>query len=173
MDSITQWILLMNIVGIHVSTLWKRRTNESKRVLEEFLSDIRRLGWRVTRLRSDLGSEYVNNNSQSDTKATFESTLSEFEKICDREDIKFTQAPKGVSKLNGIVERYNRTLSELANAFLYHGRVSPILGIRVQTLQLDLQPFDTYRTWDIRPMRTFTIWQTADIILRHVWMASE
>ena len=73
------------------------------------------------------------------------------------EDIKFTQAPKGVSKLNGIVERYNRTLSELANAFLYHGRVSPILGIRVQTLQLDLQPFDTYRTWDIRPMRSFTI----------------
>ena len=75
------------------------RTNESKRVLEEFLSDIRRLGWRVTRLRSDLGSEYVNNNSQSDTKATFESTLSEFEKICDQKILNLHKRRKGFQSL--------------------------------------------------------------------------
>ena len=34
---------------------------ESKRVLEKFLSEMRRLRWHVTRLRCDLGSEYVNN----------------------------------------------------------------------------------------------------------------
>ena len=47
----------------HIYFMKTKNKSESKRVLEEFLSDIRRLGWRVTRLRSDLGSEYVNNNS--------------------------------------------------------------------------------------------------------------
>ena len=90
---------------------------------------MRRLGWRIQRLRSDLGSEYVNNKKDlTDTKPQFEAALSEFEKVCNRPEnnIKFTHAPRGVSKLNGVVERYNRTLSELSNAFLYHGRVSPI-----------------------------------------------
>ena len=85
-----------------------KKASESKRVLEEFLSDIRRLGWRIQRLRSDLGSEYVNSRKdQSDTKPQFEAALSEFEKICNRPEnnIKLTQAPKGVSKLNGVVER--------------------------------------------------------------------
>ena len=47
----------------HIYFMKTKNKSESKRVLEEFLSDIRRLGWRVTRFRSDLGSEYVNNNS--------------------------------------------------------------------------------------------------------------
>mgnify|MGYP001502934311 FL=1 len=51
---------------------------------------------------------------------------SEFEKICLREDITFTQAQKDGSKINGIVERFHRTVGEMANAFLYHGRMSPI-----------------------------------------------
>ena len=42
-------------------------------------------------------SEYVN-NSTSKGKLKFESLLSEFEKICVREDITFTQAPKDGSK---------------------------------------------------------------------------
>ena len=52
--------------------------------------------------------------------------LSEFEKICVREDITFTQAPKDGSKINGIVERFHRTVGEMANAFLYHDRMSHI-----------------------------------------------
>ena len=113
----------------HIYFMRSKTAAESKRVLEEFLSDVRRLGWRIQRLRSDLGSEYVNNKKDlTDTKPQFEAALSEFEKVCNRPEnnIKFTQAPRGVSKLNGVVERYNRTLSELSNAFLYHGRVSPI-----------------------------------------------
>ena len=113
----------------HIYFMRSKTAAESKRVLEEFLSDIRRLGWRIQRLRSDLGSEYVNNKKDlTDTKPQFEAALSEFEKVCNRPEnnITFTHAPKGVSKLNGVVERYNRTLSELSNAFLYHGRVSPI-----------------------------------------------
>ena len=38
-----------------------KSTAESKRVLDDFLSDIWRLSWHMTRFRSDLGSEYVNN----------------------------------------------------------------------------------------------------------------
>ena len=109
----------------HIYFMRSKDKKESRRVLEEFLSDVRRLGWRVGRIRSDLGSEYVN-NSTSKGKLKFESLLSEFEKICVREDITFTQAPKDGSKINGIVERFHRTVGEMANAFLYHGRMSPI-----------------------------------------------
>ena len=89
--------------------------------MEEFLSDVRRLGWRVGRIRSDLGSEYVNNASTSkrSDKMKFELMQSEFENT-------FTQAPKDGSKINSIVERFHRTVGEMANAFLYHGRMSPI-----------------------------------------------
>ena len=58
------------------------------------------------RIRSDLGSEYVNNaiTSRRNDTTKFEMVKSEFEKICTREDITFTQAPKDGSKINGIVE---------------------------------------------------------------------
>ena len=112
----------------HMYFMQSKDKKESRRVLEEFLSDVRRLGWRVGRIRSDLGSEYVNNTSTSkrSDKSKFELMQSEFEKICLREDITFTQAPKDGSKINGIVERFHRTVGEMANAFLYHGRMSPI-----------------------------------------------
>ena len=67
----------------------------SRRVLKKFLSDFQRLWWRVGRIRSDLGSEYVNNISTSKRpdKSKFELMQSELEKIWLREDIAFTQAP--------------------------------------------------------------------------------
>ncbi len=53
---------------------------DSKRVLEEFLSDVSRLGRRISRLRNNYGSEYVNTNrDQIDTKQLLESMLSDFE----------------------------------------------------------------------------------------------
>ena len=96
--------------------------------------------WRVGRIRSDLGSEYVNNTSTSkrSDKSKFELMRSEFEKICLREDITFTQAPKDGSKINGIVERFHRTVGEMANAFLPWQNVSDILGICVPPLELNL-----------------------------------
>ena len=113
---------------------------ESRRVLEKFLSDVRRLWWRVGRIRSDLGSDYVNNTSTSKRSdiSKFELMQSEFEKICLREDITFTQAPKDGSKINGIVERFHRTVGEMANAFLPWQNVSDILGICVPPLELNL-----------------------------------
>ena len=49
----------------HIYFMTSKDKKESRRVLEEFLSDVRRLGWRVGRIRSDLGSEYVNNATTS------------------------------------------------------------------------------------------------------------
>ena len=58
---------------------------ESKRVLEEFLSDVSRPGRRISRLRNDLG---LINRDQKDTKRLFEPMPSEFE-------LQFTQASEG------------------------------------------------------------------------------
>ena len=52
-----------------------------------------------------------------------------FEKVCKREDIKFSWVHAGMSKINGVAERFQRTVSEMANAFLYQGRMSPIFWV--------------------------------------------
>ena len=98
-----------------------RTKNEVSTKLEEFISDVRRLGWRIGRIRTDLGSEY--SATSVETVAQLESAekkvRAKFEQICAREDIKFSWAPAGMSKINGVAERFQRTVSEMANAFLY------------------------------------------------------
>ena len=103
---------------------------ESKRVLEKFLSEMRRLRWHVTRLKRDLGSEYVNNRKTNPIQnSNLSRCLVSTRKFVDvqKKNITLTQALKGASKLNDVVERYNRTRRELANAFLYCGCVAPIV----------------------------------------------
>ena len=108
-----------------------RTKNEVSTKLEEFISDVRRLGWRIGRIRTDLGSEY--SATSVETVAQLESAekkvRAKFEQICAREDIKFSWAPAGMSKINGVAERFQRTVSEMANAFLYQGRMSPIFWV--------------------------------------------
>ena len=77
----------MCIVDSHLSIVCLEDKAGSKRVLEEFLSDVSRPGRRISRFRNDLGSEYTNRD-QIDTKQLFESMLSEFEP-------QFTNASKG------------------------------------------------------------------------------
>ena len=106
---------------------YMKQKNEAHDKLKDFLSDVGRLGWRIKRIRSDLGSEYSANSIEqpvSDDKLT-----ARFTEICDKAGIDHTVAPVGVSKLNGVVERFNRTVSEMANAFLYAGRMSPVFWI--------------------------------------------
>ena len=89
----------------HIYFMRSKDKKESRRVLEEFLSDVRRLGWRVGRIRSDLGSEYVN-NSTSKGKLKFESLLSEFEK--------YVSAKTSPSRKH---QRMDRRSTELSNDF--------------------------------------------------------
>ena len=106
---------------------YMKQKSEAHDRLKDFLSDVDRLGWRIKRIRSDLGSEYSANSIEQpvgDDKLT-----ARFTDICDKAGIDHTVAPVGVSKLNGIVERFNRTVSEMSNAFLYAGRMSPIFWI--------------------------------------------
>ena len=53
--------LFHTVATYKLSTLHRSldRDEESSRVLEEFLCHVRRLDWRVGRIRSDLGSKYV------------------------------------------------------------------------------------------------------------------
>ena len=107
--------LFHTVATYKLSTLHRSldRDEESSRVLEEFLCHVRRLDWRVGRIRSDLGSKYVTKLQppQRNDATIFEMVKSEFEK--------FELAMDG-SKINGIVERFHHTVDEMANAF-YHG----------------------------------------------------
>ena len=70
----------MCIVDSHLSIVCVEDKARSKRVLEEFLSDVSRLGRRISRLRNNYGSEYVNTNrNQTDIKQLLESVLSDFD----------------------------------------------------------------------------------------------
>ena len=68
----------------HIYFMTSKDKKESRRVLEEFLCDVRRLGWRVGRIRSDLGSKYVNNNAitpRRNDATKFEMVQSGFENL--------------------------------------------------------------------------------------------
>ena len=80
----------------HIYFMTSKDKKESRRVLEEFLSDVRRLGWRVGRIRSDLGSEYVNNATTSRRNDTtkFEMVKSEFEKFVHAKTLILLRHPR-------------------------------------------------------------------------------
>ena len=99
----------MCIVDNHMSIVCVEDKARSKRVLEEFLSNTSRSGQRSSRLRNDQGSEYVitigirwTPNSRPSRCLVISSQL-------------IYTCIVGISELNGVVERYDKSLSELAN----------------------------------------------------------
>ena len=57
MDSSNSCSLSNSIVDIHTSIVCVEDKADSRRVLEEFLSDVSRLGRRISRSRNNYGSE--------------------------------------------------------------------------------------------------------------------
>ena len=48
---------------------------------------------------------------------------------CEREDIEFSWTPTGMSKINGVLEIFQRMISEMVHANLYQDRMSPIFWV--------------------------------------------
>ena len=75
---------------------------ESRRVLEEFLCHVRRLNWHVGRIRSDLGSTYVNTKLQPPRRndaTIFEMVKSEFKNLNSRGMARKSMASSSVTTI--------------------------------------------------------------------------
>ena len=94
-------------------TYYLKKKSEAARAYQQFLDDLKKLGYAPpTRIRTDGAKELVG-------KA--------FEAINERHGIEHTITPPHKSHLNGIVERYHRTIHEGANALLYEAKLGSIL----------------------------------------------
>ena len=117
----------------HIYFMTSKDKKESRRVLEEFLCDVRRLGWRVGRIRSDLGSEYVNTNastSRRNNATKFEMVQSEFENLLRHQRMaRRSMALSSVTTVRWVRWRMR---------FYVTARCPLFLGIRIPSFELDI-----------------------------------
>ena len=100
----------MSTADLHTYNM--KQKSEAHDRLKDFLSDVDRLGWRIKRIRSDLGSEYSANSIEQPVDD--DTLTARFTDICNKAGIDHTVSPVGVGKLNGVVERFDRTVSEMS-----------------------------------------------------------
>ena len=94
-------------------TYYLRKKSEAAKAYQQFLEDLRRLGYSPpARIRTDGAKELIGQA---------------FEAVNKKYGIEHTITPPHKSHLNGIVERYHRTIHEAANALLYEAKLNSIM----------------------------------------------
>jgi hypothetical protein len=94
-------------------TYYLKKKSEAAGAYKQFLKDVKKLGYAPPkRLRTDGAKELVG---------------TAFTAIDGKHNVEHTITPPHKSHLNGIVERYHRTIHEGANALLYEAKLNSIL----------------------------------------------
>ena len=93
------------------------RKSEAAEKLRRYLSYVKRLGWCVGLIRADRGSEYFGLDEEYAQKDS-DKTFTEFERVADEHDVIVEASHRDGSTGNGLVERYHRTIFEIASSFL-------------------------------------------------------
>jgi hypothetical protein len=104
--------------------------------LQSVIDEYRSNGIIIKTIRTDQGGEYGGHNERPTLIAgnlKIPATIRKdfytksFDRLCTKYGIKHELTPAYVPALHGIAERWNRTCMTMANAMLYHARVSPVL----------------------------------------------
>ena len=108
-------------------TYYMRKKSEAPIKLKEYLTYVKSLGWYVGLIRTDRGSEYFGNDNTHTQKGDLKNFV-EFEKVAASPEwgCRVEAGPRDGSKGNGIVERYHRTVFEIASSFLLQAHMSPL-----------------------------------------------
>ena len=111
-------------------TYYMSRKSEAAEKLRRYLSYVKKLGWCVglIRIRADRGSEYFGLDGEYVQKDS-DKTFTEFERVGDEYDVIVEASPRDGSTGNGSVERYHRTIFEIAPSFLYRSRMLPLFWV--------------------------------------------
>ena len=111
-------------------TYYMKKKSEAPKRLKEYLTWVKSLGWYVNLIRTDRGSEYFGNDTKHVQKGD-EKNFVEFEKVANAPEwgCRVEAGPRDGSKGNAIVERYHRTIFEIASSFLLNSHASPLFWV--------------------------------------------
>ena len=111
-------------------TYYMKKKSEAPKRLKEYFTWVKSLGWYVNLIRTDRGSEYFGNDTKHVQKGD-EKNFVEFEKVANAPEwgCRVEAGPRDGSKGNAIVERYHRTIFEIASSFLLNSHASPLFWI--------------------------------------------
>lgn len=108
--------------------------SEAEQALLALIRYYRKEGAVIKRIRGDQGGEFgghherSSNSGESNTRLkTDAKTWFAFQRICEENDITYEPTPADRPELHGLAERWNRTITRMANAMLYASRLSHIL----------------------------------------------
>ena len=111
-------IVFIDQVTRMACTYYMSRKSEAAEKLRRYLAHVKRLGWCVGLIRADRGSEYFGLDGEYVQKDS-DKTFTEFERVADEHDLVVEASPRDGSNGNGLVERYHRTIFEIASSFLH------------------------------------------------------
>jgi len=121
-----------------------KRKSEATEALRQVIIFYKKNGIVISRLRTDNGGEFGGGNERTSSTgegSTSKSNLgrkhdddeaedaygSDFQRVCDNEGITHELMPAHRPELHGIAERWNSTISKMANSMLYATRTAYLL----------------------------------------------
>ena len=108
---------------------YMRRKAEASEKLKEYMSWVKARGWYVGVIKFDRGSEFFGSEHKDHLKEDKIKSFVAFEKVAAEWGSRVEAAPRAGSTGNGIVERYHRTLFELASGFLLQSNMLPLFWV--------------------------------------------
>jgi hypothetical protein len=110
-----------------------KQKSEAVDALKSLIADYHKSGTIIRKISTDQAGEYGGHKDKSSTsgehlsldKSGFYSHA--FTKLCKHHDITHQLVPAYRHEINGVAERWNRTVMQMANTMLYHARISPVL----------------------------------------------
>ena len=115
-----------------------KRKSEAPNALTLLIAEYRKNNSTISEIRSDQGGEYGGYGDHTTASHLLQQTRRKkqhtenyvsdaFLKVCRKNQITHSLAPAYRHELNGVAERWNRTVRTMGNAMLYKARISPIL----------------------------------------------
>ena len=144
-------IVFIDQVTNMAKTYYMSQKSDAADKLRKYLAWVRHLGWHVGLIRTDRGGEYFGLNGdyvQKDVDKTF----TEFERVAEEHGVCVEAAPRDGQTGNGQVERYHRTIFEMASTFLRRSRISPLFWVEAyKYAEFLYNRMTTARTGDFTP----------------------
>jgi hypothetical protein len=112
-----------------------KQKSEAVDALHSLVIDYKKSGTIIKTVQTDQAGEFGGFQDKSSSSGGHQKLeinkkdfyTNAFSKVCQKHEIEHKLVPAYRHEINGVAERWNRTVSQMANTMMYHARISPIL----------------------------------------------
>ena len=129
MNGARYFVTFIDVWSRHCTAYFLEKKSDVSQAWSEYLAWTRREGYVVKTITTDNGGEYWSKQTESGELLVDEETLAQFENVCQNNGTglpitHIKTAGPNHSDMNPIAERYNRKIMDIANAQMYHAKLS-------------------------------------------------